>query len=391
MPTIGIAFDIPIKQSKVTQEFRLTSPSDQKFAWQMGFFFTHEASTHGEVFNPFDTATGTAIPVNLLSGALISRYTEYAFYGDVDYHFDSKFDVLAGLRYGSNDQHYRQPQSGALIGPASTLVAKSSDESTTFLVSPRYKFDDDNMVYARVASGYRPGGPNPLTPAQAAGGVPSSFGPDKLTNYEAGYKASLLQHALTLDISAFYIDWRDIQIQTEFNGFDATGNGGTAKSQGLELSATYVPVRGLTLSGSLNYTEAKLTADAPGIDAKNGDRLPNVPKVSGYLSADYSFHVVPTWEGYVGGGLHYTANRVSGFVSSAPAGFNRPVMPSYTTYDLRAGVTHDMWDLELYAKNLGNSRGITSLRSLAFDSVSNPYAASIIQPRTIGVTLSMEY
>lgn len=391
IPTIGIAFDIPIKQSKVTQEFRLTSPSDQKFAWQMGFFFTHEASTHGEVFNPFDTATGTAIPVNLLSGALISRYTEYAFYGDVDYHFDSKFDVLAGLRYGSNDQHYRQPQSGALIGPASTLVAKSSDESTTFLVSPRYKFDDDNMVYARVASGYRPGGPNPLTPAQAAGGVPSSFGPDKLTNYEAGYKASLLQHALTLDISAFYIDWRDIQIQTVFNGFDATGNGGTAKSQGLELSTTYVPTPGLTLSGSLNYTEAKLTADAPGIDAMDGDRLPNVPKVSGYLSADYSFHVAPAWEGYVGGSLHYTADRPSGFVSRAPAGFKRPVMPSYTTYDLRAGVTHGMWDLELYAKNLGNSRGITSLRSLAFDSVSNPYAASIIQPRTIGLTLSMEY
>ena len=61
------------------------------------------------------------------------------------------------------------------------------------------------------------------------------------------------------------------------------------------------------------------------------------------------------------------------------------------TYDLRAGVTHDMWDLELYAKNLGNSRGITSLRSLAFDSVSNPYAASIIQPRTVGITLSMQY
>ena len=391
VPTIGIAFDIPIKQSKVTQEFRLTSPDDQKLAWQAGFFFTHEASTHGEEFDPFDTATGTSIPVNLLSGALISRYTEYAFYGDVDYHFNSQFDILGGLRYGSNSQHYHQPQSGALIGPASTLVAKSSDSSTTFLLSPRYKFDDDNMVYARVASGYRPGGPNPLTPAEIAGGVPASFGPDTLTNYEVGYKASLLQHALTLDMSAFYINWRDIQIQTVFGGFDATGNGGTAKSQGLELSATYVPVSGLTLSGNLNYTEAKLTADAAGIGAKDGDRLPNVPRLSGYLSADYSFNLAPAWEGYLGGSLHYTADRVSGFVSSAPAGFHRPVMPSYTTYDLRAGVTHGMWDLEIYGKNLNNSRGITSLRSLNFDSVSNPYAASIIQPRTVGISLSMQY
>jgi outer membrane receptor protein involved in Fe transport len=391
IPDIGIAFDIPIKQSKLTQEFRLTSPSDQNFEWQVGGFFTHEQSTHTEVFDPFETTTGTSIPVNLLSGALIARYTEYAVYGDVDYHFTSSFDVLAGGRYGTNDQHYRQPQSGALVGAASTLYAKSSDDSTTFLVSPRYHFDEDNMAYIRVASGYRPGGPNPLTPAEAAGGVPSSFGPDTLTNYEVGYKADLLQHRLSLDVSAFYIDWRNIQIQTEFSGFDATGNGGTAKSEGVELQATYVPIDGVTLAGNLDYTDAELTANAPGVSGKDGDELPNVPKFSAYFSADYDFALFAAWNGFVGGDIRYTGDRESGFVSGTPAGFNRPVMPSYTTFDLRTGVTHDAWNLELYAKNVGNSRGITSLSSLALDSHSDPYEASIIQPRTIGVSLSLTY
>jgi iron complex outermembrane receptor protein len=392
IPDIGISFDIPVQQQKVTEEVRLTSPSDQKLEWQAGFFFTHEQSTHGEIFDPFETSTGASIPVNLLTGALKDRYTEYAGYADLDYHFTDKFDLMAGGRYGSNEQHYSQPESGALIGPATTLTAKSSDDSATFLVSPRYRLDDDNMVYARVASGYRPGGPNAVTPTEIAGGVPTSYGPDTLTDYEVGYKADLLQHRLTMDLSAFYIDWRNIQIQTVFNGFDATGNGGKAKSQGAQLSASYIPLDGLTLSGNLAYTDAELTQDALAVNAVSGDRLPSVPKLSAYFSADYDFEIAPSWGAFVGGDVRYTGDRPSDFVSGTPpAGFERPTMPDYTTYGLRAGFTHDAWDLELYVKNLGNVRGIDSLRSLAFGGFSDPYAASIIQPRTVGISLSAKY
>jgi outer membrane receptor protein involved in Fe transport len=391
VPDLGIAFDIPIDQHKVTQELRLTSPSNQTLEWQAGFFYTHERSSHGEQFDPFLTANGAAIPVNLLSGSLNDLYTEYAGYGDIDYHFTPAFDLMAGVRYGTNRQNYNQPGSGALVGPASTVLATSSDDSTTFLFSPRYHINEDNIVYARIASGYRPGGPNALTAAEAAGGVPASFRPDTLINYEAGYKANLLQHSLTLDLSVFYINWRDVQIQTLFNGFDASGNGGTARSDGIELSAIYAPVTGLTLSADLDYTEAELTADAPGINAKSGDELPNVPKLAVSLGADYSFPLFASWQGFVGGDLHYEGDRVSGFVTGVPAGFERPVMPSYETFNLRTGLKDDAWTVELYAKNIGNSRGITSLRSLAFNGFSNPYAAAIIQPRLIGISVATQF
>jgi outer membrane receptor protein involved in Fe transport len=391
IPDLGIAFDIPINQTKVTQEFRIVSASEDRLEWQGGVFFTHEQSTHGEVFEPFLTTTGTSIPVNLLSGALLSHYTEYAGYGDLTYHFTSQFDVLAGGRYSSNSQNYSQPESGALIGPSTTLVAKSSDDSGTFMVSPRYRFDDDNMAYIRIASGYRPGGPNPLTPAEAAGGVPASFAPDTLTNYEVGYKAALLEQKLTLDLSAFYIDWRNIQIQTVFNGFDATGNGGTAQSAGVEAAATYAPIQGLNLTANLDYTEAELTQNAPGVSARSGEELPDVPRFAGYISADYDFPVLASWNGFVGGDVRYVGDRTSGFVTGAPAGFERPVMPDYTTVGLRAGVSHDAWKFELYAKNLSDARGMTSLSSLSFSGYSNPYEASIIAPRTVGFSLSVEY
>jgi iron complex outermembrane receptor protein len=390
-PNLGIGFVTPINQEKTTQEIRLSSPSEQKLEWISGLFFTHEASSHGEQFDPFLTGSNTPIPVNLLTGSLNSRYTEYAGYGDVTYHFTQQFSIQAGVRYSTNNQTYSQPESGALIGPPNTLHAKSSDDSTTFLVTPKYQFDSNNMVYARVATGYRAGGPNALTPAEIAGGVPTSYRPDTLTNYEVGYKAAALEHSLTLDISAFYIDWRNIQLQTVFNGFDATGNGGTARSDGFEGAVTYTPIRGLNLSGNVAYTDSQLTQNAPGVDGKNGDELPNVPRWAAHIGADYDFPLAMEWNGFVGGGVRYLGDRETGFVSGASTTFVRPTIPAYTTVDLHAGISDKTWTLELYAKNIGDTRGINNLSSLSFTGTSNPYEASIIQPRTIGVSLSASY
>jgi outer membrane receptor protein involved in Fe transport len=388
---LGVAFITPVDQNKFTQEFRLASPGGHPFEWQAGVFFTHESSTHGEQFDPFLTAGDTPVPINLLSGALISRYTEYAGFGDVTYHVTSKFDVQAGVRYSGNDQHYSQPESGALIGPATTLVATSSDRSATFLVSPRYQIDANQMVYVRIASGYRPGGPNPLTPSEEAAGVPTAYAPDTLINYEVGYKASLLDHRLTLDVDAFFIDWRNIQLQTVFDGFDATGNGGSARSDGFEGALTFIPMRGLTIDANLAYTNAQLTQDAPGVSGKDGDELPDVPRWAGHIGADYDFPIAPFWSGFFGGGVHFIGDRRSGFVSGAPSSFVRPTMPSYTTVEVRAGVVHKGWTVELYVKNAGDVRGISNLSSVALSGVANPYEAAIIQPRTIGLSISAAY
>ncbi len=265
------------------------------------------------------------------------------------------------MRYSSDEQHFSQPGSGLLVGAPVAAVSTSSEHATTFLVTPRYRFDSDNMLYARIASGYRPGGPNPLTAAEVAADVPSSFTPDTLIDYEVGYKSSLLDHRLTLDLSAFYIDWRNIQIQTVFDGFDATGNGGTARSDGFEAAATFTPISGLSFSGNLSYTDAVLTSNAPGVNGVSGDELPNVPRWAAYGSADYDFALAPAWTGFVGGGVRYLGDRVSGFVSGTPAGFSRPVMPAYTTVDLRGGVTHQGWALEVYVKNVGDVRGVNNL------------------------------
>ncbi|QXQ08039.1 TonB-dependent receptor [Sphingosinicellaceae bacterium] len=387
-PGVGFSVGDDIDLSKVTQEVRLQSDTSGPLEWRIGGFYTHERVNRHQPSRAFFYASQATIPLPapVYFADLYSKYAEYAGFGDLTYHLTESLSLSAGLRYSTNDQQYHQTTGGLAVGPTASLASKSSDDSVTYQVSAKYKLDSDNMIYARVASGYRPGGPNAVTPALIAAGVPAEFGPDKLTNYDIGYKASLLDRTLTLDLSAFYIDWKDIQILTNFGGFTSAGNGGTARSYGFEASAAWKPVTGLNLSGNVAYTDATLTQAVPSVSGVDGDRLPSVPRWAGGLSADYDFPLSDTIGAYVGGGFHAIGARRSGFATGSPAIFSRPVMPGYTTVDLRAGVVLGGYSLSVYARNVGDKRGLNFITSLNNNAYSAPYTASVIQPRTIGVS-----
>jgi iron complex outermembrane receptor protein len=386
VPNAGFDVGSDLILRKETQELRLESPEGSQLEWRAGFFFTHEHSTRDEPSNAFLTGSQEPLPVPaaIYFDHQDSRYTEYAGFGDLTYYFIPQFDLTAGVRYSSNQQRFGEVSGGLLSGGTTVTAQDSSDDSTTFLVTPRFRLDDNNMIYARVASGYRPGGPNSVTPAQLAVGVPTSYKPDTLTDYDPGYKASLLERKLTLDLSAFYIDWRDVQIETDYSGVTISGNGGTARSDGLEASAVLAPLRGLNIALNLTYTDAQLTQNAPGVNGKDGDELPNVPKWSAALNVDQDFTLTGTTSCFIGGGVHYVGERVSGFVTGSPADFVRPIMPAYTTVDLRTGLNYQNLTFELYAKNVGNERGFNNITSLALSAYQAPFTASVIQPRTIG-------
>ena len=84
------------------------------------------------------------------------------------------------------------------------------------------------MVYARIASGYRPGGPNVALP-----GFPATVDSETVTSYETGVKASFFDRVVSLDAAVFLLDWNDLQIGQAFaNGINGLVNAGTAKEQG---------------------------------------------------------------------------------------------------------------------------------------------------------------
>jgi len=185
--------------------------------------------------------------------------------------------------------------------------------------------------------------------------------------------------------------WKDIQVLSEVGGFIITGNGANARIRGAEFAWNWRPIRGLGLSANAAYTDAVLTTDSPAISGKVGDRLPDVPKFSANLSVDYDFPVTADVEGFVGGNYQYMGARVMDFEAGLPPNLERPVMGSYDTVNLRAGISRGGLAAEFHVKNVGNSYGFNRLTSEVIDGYSAPLAASVIQPRTFGISVSYKY
>lgn len=388
-PAAGLApFNITLDLKKVTQEVRLTSPSGGRFEWLLGGFFTNEVSGNKQIVRAYDMAGRPIAGLDPLAIAeLPTRYREFAAFANATYKFSDRFDITAGLRWARNTQRYRQISVGAVV-PTADNPGSSAESVLTYSVSPRFHLTDDTMLYARVASGYRPGGPNATLP-----GVTPTVASDSLTNYEIGLKTILFDRTLTLDLAAFYMDWKDLQMTVDFNGVSGLANAGSARSQGFEATIGWRPVRGLQLGINGAFTDAKLTSDTPvAVGGLNGDRLPRIPKWSGSLTAEYSFAVGGDAQAKLGGGLRHTGQRVSSF-EGVPAVTNPVLADAYTALDLNAGITFDeRWSLRLYARNLTDTDAAIT-RDVQTDGLGQRafIRTTPLQPRTIGLALDLSF
>jgi iron complex outermembrane receptor protein len=253
-------------------------------------------------------------------------------------------------------------------------------------VAPKYKLSEDATLYARIAKGYRPGGPNAISPLAPAA-VPRTFASDSIVDYEAGIKADLFDRSVSVDLTAFYISWSDIQLLANVNNFGVNTNGGGAESKGVEGSITYVPLVGLTLSANGAFTQANLTENTPALlGGKDGDRLPFSAPFSGSLNADYSYPLANGARAFVGGSVRFTGRRRSDFNAT----FGQTSVPSFTTVDLRAGFDWQAYRVEAYVKNVGDERGFLSLGGIG-STPNGALQAGLIRPRTIGLSLSASY
>jgi iron complex outermembrane receptor protein len=377
---------------KFSQELRLASdPGQTLFGraldWIGGAYYTHESSAYLQFLDarPLQQLDTVLLPPT--GGATsYSALSEWAVFAQADYHIVPAFDVELGGRWSGTAQHSDAGFACCLLyGPASNLgEISSNDHDALYSVAPRWRPTDDTMVYARVATGYRPGGPN--TPVPGAS-VPLSYGPDHTTNYEIGLRQDLLQKSVTVDVTGFYINWRDVQIlslvNTPAGPVGVNGNAGAAVSKGVEWSLAWVPFSGLTLSAVGAYTDARLTVDAPGLGGLAGEFLPYVPNISNSVNAEYDWAPRDGYRAFVSATWSYTGQRYTGFAPAGGVTESHTGLPNYSTGALRLGLEHGALSGEIYINNISNSRALTYYTNQGgFDQTGQ---ASIIQPRTIGL------
>ena len=395
--TIGAGKDpfnlyVNTNTEKFTQETRIASQDNQRLQWLVGSYYDYERTE--EIVNLFDRSNpaGTLFGLTPFLSVLPSTYREYAFYGNADLFFTKKIDLAVGIRYSQQNQTYDETVSGLLAtgsaAASSPPQATSSQDVVTFSVNPRYRITDNILVYARVASGFRPGGPNFVL---APGLGNPTFAPDTLVNYEIGEKSTLLNHRATFDFDIYDIEWKRIQVAVNNGGVNQLENAGNARVQGAEMAFNYRIIRPLTLGGSFSYTDAYLDTTAPVLGVNyTGARLPLSPRCSFALIGTYKFKMTRAYSGALTVTDRYLGDRNSGFGTAINPNYN---LAAFNTVDVDLAIDGPGGvSALLYVKNLFNVAGELAADS-AVDEYNprSPVPVTLSLPFTAGLTLKYKF
>jgi iron complex outermembrane recepter protein len=379
------------KTTKFTQEIRYSTPLGERFDWLVGAFYADEHKPFSQRHLAIDPVSGE-VGGQGLHTTFPTTYEEYAAFTNLTYRATDRFDIQVGGRMSRIRQTWNQTTDGPYVplllgqeSPYTTPERRSKGDPFTLLVTPRFKLSENVMLYARVASGYRAGGPN-----QAVEGVPAEYQPDKTTNYEIGMKGNAMNGALLYEASAYYIDWSDIQLALINPGSNQsyTANAGKAKSQGVELYLEAEPLTGLRLAAWLVWNDAVLTEGFPPTSSavgESGDRLPYSSRFSGYLSLNKEFSLAGNLTGFMGAAVSYVGDREDVFGTQFQP--LRQDLPAYAKTDVRGGLEYNDWTIDLFVTNVTNRRGVLGggLGNII------PFAFTYIQPRTVGMSLAKSF
>ncbi|OCC23330.1 hypothetical protein MB02_11905 [Croceicoccus estronivorus] len=209
---------------------------------------------------------------------------------------DGRLELTGGLRYSKDVKDFDQVLSIVRSGHASF-------DNLSYNATLSYKWTPDVMTFARIGSGYRAGGFNP----RASASLPTAYKPEKAKVYEIGIKSEFLNRHVRLNATAFYTDYRDLQV-SQFAGVTANGTQGltlnaAADYRGFETELVVVPIPGLNLYSNVGYTDARYKQiyfpnPSSGILENYADstHFPYTPKWTVANGISYSFSIADVGE-----------------------------------------------------------------------------------------------
>lgn len=405
------------------EEARLVSDPGGKVDWVLGGFYLHRDTN----IDGLDQSTPTYLTAKGISGLPAdatfaafgsdTRTYELAAFADVTYHFTDKWSASGGVRRGKyggvvdtdagfNTLYFFYALNGVRAPLAITRNAAStshfpSAERTSWKASVSYEPSRDLTTYVTVATGYRTpvynaraGSVSTVNPNDLV--IPPGAGSDDLTNYELGMKGRWLGGKLTTNLAAYFIDWRNIQVQANraSDSVQFATNVGRAESKGLEAEITVTPASGLVLGLNGSWNEAKVTEltaqEAVISGATKGSRLAS-PHLQGSFYGTYSYKLGTTANGFTSFQVQHVGSFPNGFPNTpGTQGTRSPLYghtDAYTYVNLQTGVGIGKTTTTLYVENLGNSDATVYIHPEAF--IDSRYA--ILRPRTFGVRFGYQF
>ncbi|MEL6933933.1 MAG: TonB-dependent receptor [Pseudomonadota bacterium] len=331
-------------QDTFSQEFRLESREFDlggagTLAFNMG---ANYGQTDSRTVADFITVTGTAFSVTALD------VENYGVFGDVRWRPVEPLEVTVGGRYSFDDVNVNSSilGTGGFALLTSTFIAQSTFSEFTPNISVLYDWTDSFSTYATYSTGYKPGG---FSGRLFAPVLP--FDDEFAENYEIGLRADAFDGALSINASMFSLNYNDIQVPIPAAAGGGVGNAAGALSEGIELSVISNPISGLTVQGGIAYTNSRFTDFANStVGNLTGTRLPNAPRRTFNITADYEFQ--NTFNGFT----PFLRGEFSGTSSFTSSAGDTVQVGDYNLLNLRTGLRGDRFDVSLFVENLFDER-----------------------------------
>lgn len=397
-----------IDQNQFSQELQLIgSLWDERLEFVVGGYYFSERAIDDAVITLASgvySAAGPAPRNNLALDLVFQQYNDirsksYAGFANATFHITDTLSTTLGLRYTRERKTLysfeRRYASGTfIVDPAvlRTLYGRYPLQRTWDDWSPRigleYKPAQDVMLYASVSKGFKSGSFNGRATGSSADVKP--FNPEKVWNYEAGVKSQLFNRRLTLNLTAFRMDYSDIQVTVNRTPDNFVANAAAARLQGVELEFRATPARGLSFDGSVGYLDAKYT-DVGGtglvLPITRASQLVRAPEWTTNLGAQYDHTFGDDGKLSLRGDLSYVSRQYYDAANTSLIS-----QPGYTLLSARIAYTLPNGNVTfaLFGANLGDKRYLISgnAASAAFGNITE---GTYGRPREYGLSVTARF
>ncbi len=376
-----------------SQELQLGYDSGETFKWIAGFYYyTEDSRLDFAVGSSYDLL-GAGQPSRLDTFQTV-KTTSLGAFAQLDHRITDQLELTYGVRYSRDEKDFSSGFSVGVWDGDPNWTFKDFGENpnlqndawskVTGRLAANYTVNDDVMLFASIASGYKAGG---FTDS-------GSFRPETVIAYETGVKSLLWDKRLQMNLTGFYNDYQDKQeSQTKNNALFVT-NAASAEIYGVEAEMQARPVPALEVTTMIAYMHARFGSYTDALDVTrnvvedlSGNIIPEVPEWKISLAAAY------TWE--MGDYGNITAWANFNWVDDVYLrAFNIPkdLQPSHFTSNASltwVSVEGD-WSISLFADNIEDN-DITGSFATFSEAYGQVHSAILQPPRTYGLTVGYRF
>ncbi len=392
------SYGVPSSLRRNVGEIRIATRFSGRWNFLAGLY-TERNDTRSivEILWAADPATNFLAPGQRL---ILNNFTrgdarQNAAFGEVSWKLASTLTLTGGVRAFDYETHSLVDQTG-VFGTISGQRLGMDESGQIYRVNLSYKPGNEALLYAGWSQGFRLGSagvPPPSNTCDVDGdgildgttarleSVGDIFS-DTVDNYELGGKLALLNRRLILDAAVFRMEWSDIPVNVRLPcSFSYVGNAAGARSEGVELQASFQALDSVRIDLGGSYVDARLTTPVPALNVPAGRPLSGTPEVNLNFGLQHDMKLA---------GRDASVRIDSIYVGPFDANITLPPNTragDYIKVDASARVMLKSFNIDLFVHNLTNESAFT-FRDAVNRGALYGYR---MRPRTVGMQFSLDF